>query len=78
MNGSGHLDEDFAQARPSPRDKSDCHFRKQRLNMRGTWYKVVELHCEVTIGYNPILFSAGNAAAPLFHRTPHTAAMRLT
>ena len=26
---------------------------KQLLNMIGTWYKVVEMCCEVTIGYNP-------------------------
>ena len=40
-----------------PGDKSDCHFRKkQLLNVIVNWYKVVELYCEVTIGYNPSIY----------------------
>ena len=43
----------FAEEGPA-RDQSDCHFRKAGTEYgRKTWYKVVELYCEVTIGYHP-------------------------
>jgi hypothetical protein len=40
------------------RDKANCHCRKTATEYdQKTWYKVVELYCEVPIGYNPTIAS---------------------